>query len=161
MGLCGRIYKDKFVESNYKDKEALRCAIEWYRKGFYLQQSEYNAINLATLLVVSGETFKKCAELQSLSMILYSWMGTKGRLEDLVDYWEVAIFFEISVITEDYETAVQAAKRMFKLKPPFWYLRSTMGNIQLIRKFRKREEEKDESMRKREPPEVELFNFWA
>lgn len=158
LGLCGRIYKDKFVESNYEDMEALKCAIEWYRKGFYLQQSEYNAINLATLLVVSGETFKKCAELQSLSMILYSWMGTKGRLEDLLDYWEVAIFFEISVITEDYETAVQAAKCMFKLKPPFWYLRSTMGNIQLIRKFRKKEEEKEG---KKPPPEVELFNFWA
>ena len=41
---------------------------------------------------------------------------------------------------------------MFKLKPPDWYLKSTIGNITLIKRFRK------EGIRIQ--PEEEIFNFW-
>ena len=41
---------------------------------------------------------------------------------------------------------------MFKLKPPDWYLKSTIGNISLIKRFRK-EGTKLEA-------EEEIFNFW-
>lgn len=64
--LAGRVYKDKFISSNYEDMDALDKAIEWYRKAFNISPLEYSGINLATMLRVRGEKFESNVELKQI-----------------------------------------------------------------------------------------------
>uniref|UniRef100_A0A8C6YPH3 mitogen-activated protein kinase kinase kinase n=1 Tax=Nothoprocta perdicaria TaxID=30464 RepID=A0A8C6YPH3_NOTPE len=120
--LCGRIYKDMFLDSGYKDTSSRDHAIEWYRKGFELQSTLYSGINLAVLLLVAGQQFESSVELRKIGVRLNSLLGRKGSLEKMNSYWDVGQFFSVSMLANDIGKAVQAAEKLFKLKPPVWYV---------------------------------------
>ncbi|XP_078514012.1 mitogen-activated protein kinase kinase kinase 15 isoform X2 [Lissotriton helveticus] len=150
--LCGRIYKDMFLGSDCKDTKSRDCAIEWYRKGFELQPSLYSGINIAVLLIVAGQQFETSIELRKIGVRLNSLLGRKGSLEKMNNYWDVGQFFNVSMLAGDIGKAVQAAERLFKLKPPVWYLRSVVQNLLLIQRFRKTNTEHS--------PRQDRLNFW-
>ena len=55
---------------------------------------------------------------------------------------------------QEYTKTIQAAEMMFRMEPPIWYLKSTIGNISLIERFRKQREEHELER------EETLFRFW-
>ncbi|KAJ8387162.1 hypothetical protein AAFF_G00159740 [Aldrovandia affinis] len=150
--LCGRIYKDIFLDSDCKDTKNRDNAIQWYRKGFELQPTLYSGINLAVLLIVAGQQFESSIELRKIGVRLNSLLGRKGSLEKMNNYWDVGQFFTVSMLANDIPKAVQAAEKLFKLKPPIWYLRSVVQNLQLIQRFKKQNLEHS--------PQRERLNFW-
>ncbi|KAL1286802.1 MAP3K15 [Ovibos moschatus] len=150
--LCGRIYKDIFLDSDCKDDASRDSAIEWYHKGFALQPSLYSGINLAVLLIVSGQQFETSMELRKIGVRLNSLLGRKGSLEKMNSYWDVGQFFSVSMLASDVGKAVQAAEKLFRLKPPIWYLRSLVQNLLLIQRFKKPIIEHS--------PRQERLNFW-
>ncbi|XP_067401098.1 mitogen-activated protein kinase kinase kinase 15 isoform X2 [Emydura macquarii macquarii] len=150
--LCGRIYKDVFLDSDYKDTSSRDSAIEWYRKGFELQSTLYSGINLAVLLIVAGQQFETSIELRKIGVRLNSLLGRKGSMEKMNNYWDVGQFFSVSMLASDIGKAVQAAEKLFKLKPPIWYLKSLVQNLLLIQRFKKLTIEHS--------PRQERLNFW-
>ncbi|KAK3515487.1 hypothetical protein QTP70_023619 [Hemibagrus guttatus] len=150
--LCGRIYKDFFLDSECKDTKSRDNAIQWYRKGFELQPTLYSGINLAVLLIVAGQQFESSIELRKIGVRLNSLLGRKGSLEKMNNYWDIGQFFTVSMLANDIPKAVQAAEKLFKLKPPIWYLRSVVQNLKLIQHFKKQNTEHS--------AQRERLNFW-
>lgn len=56
------------------------------------------------------------------------------------NYWDVGQFFSVSMLANDVGKAIQAAEKLFKLKPPVWYVvegccssTKLWGNTQILK----------------------------
>ncbi|XP_048458677.1 mitogen-activated protein kinase kinase kinase 15 [Rhincodon typus] len=150
--LCGKIYKDLFLDSYCNDIVNRDSAMEWYRKGFELQPALYSGTNLAILLITAGQQFESSMELRKIGMRLNSLLGRKGNLDQMNNYYDVGHFFTVSMLAKDINKAVQAAEKLFKLKPPFWYMKSLVQNLILLQQFQK--------INNDHSPKQECLNFW-
>ncbi len=54
-------------------------AIVYYKKAFELNPTPYSGINVATLMVVRGESFATSAELNQIALVLNSLLGRKAH----------------------------------------------------------------------------------
>lgn len=139
-GLLGRVYKDWYQEtlSNANADRAaayLDEAIHWYRIGFKADPRDYYpGINLVTLLFTRGNS-ESISELQELTPVISFAVARRGGIQSN-DYWDVATVVEASVLSEDWDLAFQAARRLLIMDAPVWNMRTTVRNLNIIRHIR-------------------------
>jgi mitogen-activated protein kinase kinase kinase 5 len=89
-------------------------------------------------------------------------LGKKSRsLKDLSDYWDVATYFELHTIRDDWTKACQAALHMYLLNPPIWYLKSTINNLKIFHQaIRMRDQQKPREQSPVQTAEEDIYSFW-
>ncbi|KAL0967360.1 hypothetical protein UPYG_G00251250 [Umbra pygmaea] len=151
--LVGRIYKDRFLESHFTDKESRDKGTAWFKKGFESEPTLHSGINYAVLLLAAGHQFDASFELRKVGVKLSSLLGKKGSLDKLQTYWDVGFFLGASILACDNTRVIQASEKLFKLKAPVWYLRSLVETILIYQHFKKPSGDQP-------PPKQELVDFW-
>ncbi|XP_072890383.1 mitogen-activated protein kinase kinase kinase 5-like [Hemitrygon akajei] len=151
--LCGRIYKDIFISSNFTDCESRDKSCYWYRMAFEHEPTLHSGINVAVFLMAAGHRFETSTDLQKTGVKLSSLLGRKGSLEKMQFYWDVGFYFGACILLNDQTKIIQASEKLYRLNAPVWYLASAMETYLLYRRFKT-----DTS----EPHSVkqELVDFW-
>ncbi|XP_062980692.1 mitogen-activated protein kinase kinase kinase 5 isoform X2 [Elgaria multicarinata webbii] len=151
--LVGRIYKDIFLDSGFTDTESRDQGTLWFKKAFESEPTLQSGINYAVLLLAAGHQFDTSFELRKVGVKISSLLGKKGNLEKLQSYWEVGFFLGASVLANDHTRVIQASEKLFKLKTPAWYLKSTVETILIYQHFKKLNPEQQVAKN-------ELVDFW-
>ncbi|NXL53148.1 M3K6 kinase, partial [Podilymbus podiceps] len=133
--LCGRIYKDMFIDSGLTDTETRDRAFYWYSKAFAVEPSLHAGINAAVLLVAAGHRFETSTQLQQIGVKLSCLQGRKGSPGELRYYWDVGFCLGAGILANDLSKVIQASEKLYKLNAPGWYLVSVMETFLLYKHF--------------------------
>ncbi|NXT45912.1 M3K6 kinase, partial [Pluvianellus socialis] len=135
--LCGRIYKDMFIDSGFTDAEMRDRAFYWYSKAFEVEPSLHAGINAAVLLMAAGHQLETSMQLQQIGVKLSCLQGRKGSLEELRYYWDVGFCLGAGILANDLSKVIQASEKLYKLNAPGWYLVSVMETFLLYKHFQR------------------------
>ncbi|CAF4357682.1 unnamed protein product [Rotaria sp. Silwood2] len=161
--LYGRIYKDKFKQGNYLNQEFLHNAIIWYRRGFEGNPNLYAGINLLILLYITIDDLKNDPETYNIIIQLNILLGKKIRwLEGSTDYWDVATYFELHAVQQEWKKACQAALQMYLLNPSSWRFTTTLNNLKIVHDARLtlNKQKSCKKLSNKTTSEDDIYNFW-
>uniref|UniRef100_A0A672LBM8 mitogen-activated protein kinase kinase kinase n=1 Tax=Sinocyclocheilus grahami TaxID=75366 RepID=A0A672LBM8_SINGR len=105
--LCGRIYKDMFLSSGFKDTNSRDQACYWYGKAFEIEPTLHSGINNVVLLIAAGHEFDTSIELRKIGVTLSSLLGRKGSLEKMQDYWDVGFYLGAGILANEQKKVIE------------------------------------------------------
>ncbi|XP_014373336.2 mitogen-activated protein kinase kinase kinase 6 isoform X1 [Alligator sinensis] len=135
--MCGRIYKDMFISSNFTDTAKRDQSLHWYSKAFDTEPSLHAGLNAAVLLMAVGHEFETSLQLRQIGMKLGCLQGRKGSLEKMEYYWDVGFYLGTAILSNNLPKVTQASEKLYKLHAPVWYLVSVMETFLIYKHFKK------------------------
>ncbi|TKS82388.1 Mitogen-activated protein kinase kinase kinase 5 [Collichthys lucidus] len=150
--LCGRVYKDMFMCSGFKDQSSRDQACYWYGKAFETEPTLHSGINTVVLLMAAGHEFETSIELRKIGVTLSTLLGRKGSLEKMKEYWDVGFYLGANILANEHRKVIEASEKLYRLKAPIWYVASIMETFILYRQVVKVPEVKS--------PKQDTVDFW-
>jgi tetratricopeptide (TPR) repeat protein len=142
LGILGRIYKDRYRETNADDPLIaagwLDQAIKTYTRGFEAEPLDfYPGVNAITLLLLKGDA-AALAEAERLApLVTFAALRQGGAEAD--DYWTVATVIELACVNRDYDLAESCLPRALVLANEAFMPKTTADNLRLISDLRANE----------------------
>ncbi|KAK6290947.1 hypothetical protein J4Q44_G00386500 [Coregonus suidteri] len=135
--LCGRIYKDMFMSSGFKDHRSRDQACYWYGKAFETEPTLHSrhqqpAQNRRDPEQPAG--------------------GGRAAWRKMQTYWDVGFYLGASILANEHRKVIEASEKLYRLNAPMWYVGSIMETFILYRQFTKPPEVK--------PAKQETVDFW-
>uniref|UniRef100_A0A8C1J9R1 mitogen-activated protein kinase kinase kinase n=1 Tax=Cyprinus carpio TaxID=7962 RepID=A0A8C1J9R1_CYPCA len=131
--LCGRIYKDMFLSSGFKDTNSRDQACYWYGKAFEIEPTLHSGINNVVLLIAAGHEFDTSIELRKNGVTLSSLLGRKGSLEKMQDYWDVGFYLGAGILANEHKKVIEASEKLYRLKAPMWWVKEVNVYLALFK----------------------------
>lgn len=150
--LCGRIYKDMFMSSEFTDHQSRDQASYWYGKAFETEPTLHSGINNVVLLMAAGHEFDTSIELRKIGVTINTLLGRKGSLEKMKDYWDVGFYLGANILIKEPRKVIEASEKLYRLKAPMWFIASIMETYILYRQFAKLPEVRT--------PKEETMDLW-